>query len=192
MSLFSFPSSTAFTFQKATNTAQCLEMVQMASLFSKMKAKLRQQSQSLAKVNMALLREAFCPFSHTVSCTMLFAQQWWKFCAAHKTSQRGTRPAFEMDYYFQQLLYTSFVCSVFLLRRRRTTYTTETLKTVLVGESPRFFLHHQKNYLLRIVAISQINPRKRIVKNRKHEFWNINRIGFYHFWELCFDPGFFS
>ena len=104
---------------------------------------------------------------------MLFAQQWWKFCAAHKTSQRGTRPAFEMDYYFQQLLYTSFVCSVFLLRRRRTTYTTETLKTVLVGESPRFFLHHQKNYLLRIVAISQINPRKRIVKNRKHEFWNV-------------------
>lgn len=45
---------------------------------------------------------------------------------------------------FRSSYYTSFVCSVFLLRRRRTTYTTETLKTVLVGESPRFFLHQKK------------------------------------------------
>ena len=95
---------------------------------------------------------------------MLFAQQWWKFCAAHKTSQRGTRPAFEMDYYFQQLLllYTSFVCSVFLLRRRRTTYTTETLKTVLVGESPRFFLHQKKITFSALLQFHKLTQEKEL------------------------------
>ena len=93
---------------------------------------------------------------------MLFAQQWWKICTAHKTScQRGTRPAFEMDYYFQP-----FDCSVcFCYCCSTTDCKVESLfhhmytatETVFVEERvPRFYKKKEKKSTF---SLFQINPK---------------------------------